>query len=302
MTIEFGQQFLNVFTNYFQDLWLSLAIGFILSGFFYTFIPGQLVENYLGKKGWKAIFLTSLVGVILPVCCVGSLPIALTLKRKGATLGCVLAFLIATPATSISAILVCYKLMGLVFTLYMCGAVILMAWIIGFCGNFLKIEEIEFLKSEDPCCEHEESRINKKRTFLKKIWASLRYAFIVLPKEIGFEVLVGIAIASIITIYEPAQNIIHEHLTGVAGYAFITVIGLLTYVCSTASVPLADALIQGGMSYGQALCYLLVGPITSYGTILVIRKDFGGKVLAVYLSLIIVLSVFYGVIYDLYIG
>ena len=90
-------------------------------------------------------------------------------------------------------------------------------------------------------------------------------------------------------------------MIGLTGYFFILIMGLLTYVCSTASVPMADAFLQSGMSYGQALCYLLVGPITSYGTILVIKKDFGLHVLVVYLSVIGLLALISGLVYDLYI-
>ena len=79
----------------------------------------------------------------------------------------------------------------------------------------------------------------------------------------------------------------------------MVVVGLLDSVCSTASVPLADALVRSGMRYGQALCYLLLGPITSYGTILVIRKDFGKKVLVMYLGVISVMSLLAGIVYDM---
>ena len=61
---------------------------------------------------------------------------------------------------------------------------------------------------------------------------------------------------------------------------------------------MADAFIQIGMSYGQGLFYLLIGPITSYGTILVIKKDFCSRVLAIYLGVICVMSLLYGFIYD----
>ena len=108
----------------------------------------------------------------------------------------------------------------------------------------------------------------------------------------------GIALASFITVFEPIQYLIREYLIGFVGYFFILIIGLATYVCSTASIPMADAFLQSGLSHGQALCYLLVGPITSYGTILVIKKDFGVRVLTIYLGVICILSVLYGLFFD----
>jgi len=291
-------EFINVYIQYGRELWLILAVGFFLSGVFYQFVPTKMVEKHLGKGGLKPIFLSSIVGVILPVCCLGSLPIALTLRKKGAQLGAVLAFLVATPATSISALFVCWKLMGLAFTTYIFFAVIIMAVILGILVNWVKIKDKNMQETKD-CCHDEKENQSADLSFAQKVKNVFTYAFITLPKEIGFEILIGIGIASFISVFAPIQHFIQQYLSGMFGYVFIIIMGLITYVCSTASVPLADALLNSGMSYGQAMCYLLVGPITSYGTILVIRKDFGIKILTLYLGVISIFSLLYGIIYDM---
>ena len=114
--MEFLNQFFYVFIGYIHELWLILAVGFLLGGLLYQFIPAAMVERYLGANGFRSIAFASVVGVILPLCCIGTLPVALTLRRKGASLGAVLAFLVATPATSVSALIVCWKLLGFTFT------------------------------------------------------------------------------------------------------------------------------------------------------------------------------------------
>lgn len=297
--MEFVHEFIQVYVMYCRELWLTLAIGFLISGLFFKFIPTDLVEKHLGEKGLKPIFIASIIGTLLPVCCIGSLPIALTLRRKGATLGSVLAFMVATPATSISALIVCWKLLGLTFTVIIFLAIIFMALVMGVVTNKIKRSD-DISESggqeQDSCCHDKEAL---KPTVGQKIKEAVAYAFVTLPKEIGVEILIGIALASFITVFEPIQHLIREYLTGIAGYFFVLIIGLVTYVCSTASVPMADAFLQSGMSHGQALCYLLVGPITSYGTILVIKKDFGGRVVSVYLGIICLLSLTYGLLYDM---
>ena len=62
------------------------------------------------------------------------------------------------------------------------------------------------------------------------------------------------------------------------------------YVCSTASVPLAHAFVSQGMNIGAGMLLLLVGPITSWGTILVLRKEFGGKTLLTYLVVVSIMA------------
>ncbi len=299
--MELLTEFVKVYLHYGEELWLTLAIGFLLSGLFFKFIPSNIVERHLGKDGIGPIFIASVIGIILPVCCIGSLPIALTLHRKGARLGAVLAFLVATPATSISALIVCWKLLGFVFTFIIFAAVIIMALIMGIVCDGIKLKTKRSGQSGNSCCHEEESGDKQEESSIKeRLKGAVVYGFITLPREMGVEVLIGIALASFITVFEPLQQLIHEYLTGLLGYFFVLIVGLLTYVCSTASVPMADAFLQSGMSYGQALCYLLVGPITSYGTILVIKKDFGTHVLVMYLSIIIFTSLLTGIVVDLY--
>ena len=67
------------------------------------------------------------------------------------------------------------------------------------------------------------------------------------------------------------------------------------YLCSTASVPLVDSLIRQGMGSGAGMTLLLIGPVTSYGTILVLRKEYGLKVLTIFLLSLILLSLLLGI-------
>ncbi len=298
--MELLQKFVSTNLMYWDELWLTLAVGFLISGIFFKCVPSGIVERHLGDKGMRPIFIAAFIGALLPVCCVGSLPIALTLKRKGAALGAVLAFLVATPATSVSALIVCWKLFGLGFTIYIFVAIIVMALVLGIIINKVHMQSASVEGDEDESCCHSENQDTQrsKVTISQKMKDIFSYAFVTLPKEIGVAIIIGIALASFITVFEPIQHLIRDYLTGIAGYFFVLAIGLVTYVCSTASVPMADAFMQSGMSYGQGLCYLLIGPITSYGTILVIKKDFGSRVLAIYLGVICIMSLFYGFIYD----
>ncbi|MFA5085326.1 MAG: permease, partial [Candidatus Omnitrophota bacterium] len=77
-------------------------------------------------------------------------------------------------------------------------------------------------------------------------------------------------------------------------YVFSVVFGIFMYICSTATVPLVDSLMRQGMNAGAGMTLLLVGPVTSYGTILVLRKEYGTKVLAVFLISLIIISLLLG--------
>ncbi|MFH0940339.1 MAG: permease [Candidatus Omnitrophota bacterium] len=291
-------QFFFHLWHYSVEVVPALAIGFLLSGIAHEFIPQEWVDRNLGNKGLKAILISTFVGALLPICCWGSLPVAIGFYKKGAKLGPVLAFLVATPATSISALLVTYVLLGLKFAIFIFIAVIVMGIIVGVVGNMLQYQEKpRGLPEPCPHCNEAAATCEHKKDMFCRIKSVLKYAYIDMPKELGLETLMGLALAAIVMAYVPLGELIGKYLFGAAGYVFSLVFGLLTYVCSTSTVPLADAFIKQGMNVGAAMVFLLVGPITSYGTILVMRKEFGTKILFIYLSLISIISILFGILY-----
>lgn len=296
--MDLFEKFMLTFLAYAQELWGPVLLGFFLSGVVFVFIPQNVVQKYLGSNGFRPILLTSIIGTMLPVCCFGVLPIIVTLKKKGARLGPLLAFLVTTPATSISALAVCWKLLGPLFTVYIFFAVILIGVVIGLIGNLLPYRAVIVPGVDKKCCAEAHSVAGGRGSWRQKISGVLNHTFIVLPKEIGGELLLGVALASFLVVFDPLQNFIRQYFTGALGYAAILISGPLTYTCSTASVPLADALLKSGMQWGQVMTYLIEGPITSYSSILVLNKEFGWKILVVYLISVAVLSLAAGLTFE----
>jgi len=338
-------EFFIVFKGYLIEVFPFLMIGFLLSGLIHEFIPAKLVERHLGGKGIKPIIYSTLAGTILPVCCIGSLPIALSLHQKGARLGPVLAFLVATPATSITALLVCYGLLGLKFTIFIFFAVILMGLIMGIVGNTIKLKTLDGTKNSlsckkdnfaiDPICgmnvdkcdglrieykgelyyfcsihcqetfeEKPEKYIDTKeytntKGIKERIMSVFKYAFIDMVKKIGLEIFLGLVLAALVSTIAPVGEFVGNHFGGGLGYLFSLVFGLIMYICSTASVPLVHAFISQGMNIGAGMVLLIAGPVTSWGTILVLRKSFGGKTLILYLTIISILALSFGYIFYL---
>ncbi len=293
--------FLNSFKHYFIEMAPVLAIGFLLSGIIHEFISDVWINKHLGGKGVKGVLWSTLIGTLVPVCCWGCLPIAVSFRKKGASLGPILAMLIATPATSINALIVTAKLLGLKFAVYLFFSVILMGITAGLIGNKIKVKIN--IKDNDACncketnSDHLESETTKKSLRYRLI-SVFRFAFIQMPKDIGKEVLFGLALAASVDSIMPIGHMVKYYLRGSMGYLFALIFGLLTYMCATMGVPLVAALIKQGLSSGAGFVLLLVGPITSYGTILVLRKEFGMKVLIIYLSLVSIMGLALGYIYS----
>jgi uncharacterized membrane protein YraQ (UPF0718 family) len=336
-------EFFTIFKGYLVEVLPFLIVGFLLSGLIHEFVPAKLVERHLGGKGIKPIIYSTLAGTLLPICCIGSLPIALSLHQKGARLGPVLAFLVATPATSITALLVCYGLLGIKFTVFIFFAVILLGLLMGVMGNLIKFSPPEDFTNPtccqekeltiDPICEtsvdmnkglkaecqgeyyyfcsdhcqeifekEPEKYINTK-SYIKDIRDRLssvfKYVFTDMVKKIGPEIFLGLVLAALVSTISPVGEFVGNHFSGGLGYLFSLVFGLAMYICSTASVPLVHAFISQGMNTGAGMVLLIAGPVTSWGTLLVLRKSFGGKTLILYLTIISILALSLGYIFYL---
>jgi uncharacterized membrane protein YraQ (UPF0718 family) len=232
-------QYFIVFKDYLIEVLPFLAIGFLLSGLINEFVPSRWVERHLGGGGIKPILYSTLIGTILPICCLGSLPVAVSLRQKGARLGPVLAFLVATPATSITALLVTYGLLGLNFTVFIFFAVIAMGIVMGLvvnrvegkakvivtpaqqaldpvCGMNVEIENAAKAEYGGEtyyfCCSHcqqafehspEEYMGGGSRQVSHRVKHVFRYAFVDMVKEIGPELLLGLALAALVAAVAP---------------------------------------------------------------------------------------------------
>ncbi|TFH27609.1 MAG: hypothetical protein E4H00_09385, partial [Myxococcales bacterium] len=112
----------------------------------------------------------------------------------------------------------------------------------------------------------------------------------------------GVVASAAITVWVPPGVIagwsnVHPALAGLAALA----VALPLYVCATASVPIAAALIAQGMPTGAALVFLMAGPATNVATIGAVKRTFGGRVLAVYLGTVVIGSVGLAYLYDAFI-
>ena len=145
------------------------------------------------------------------------------------------------------------------------------------------------------CCHHcqrafednPKGSLNRKfSNIAHRLKHVFKYAFVDMVKEIGPEMLLAIVLAALVATITPVGKFVGEYLNGGFGYLFSLVFGIMMYICATASVPLVHAFVSQGMNVGAGMTMLIAGPVTSWGAILVLRKEFGGTTLIVYLAVI----------------
>ncbi len=274
-----------------------LLFGFVVAGVLSVLVSPQLVERHLGGRGLWPVLKASAFGVPLPLCSCGVIPVSASLRRHGASKGATTAFLISTPQTGADSIFVTFSLLGWVYAMFR-PIVALVGGVVG--GGVAELidpdksadgEQVEVC--QDECCTANEGG------WLGRM---LRYGFVVLPRDIGKTLLVGLVVAALLSAIVP-ENFFHDQLAGIMsghilGMLIMMGLGIPVYVCATASVPVAAVLVGAGVSPGTALVFLMTGPATNAAALATIWKIMGKRTALCYLVTVAVMALASGLLLD----
>ncbi|WP_160162690.1 SO_0444 family Cu/Zn efflux transporter [Magnetococcus marinus] len=104
--------FFSVWIDLLQDVTPWLFFGLLLAGFIKVWVPEHWVAGFLGGKGVKPIFWGAIIGAPLPLCSCSVIPMALSLRKQGASKGSTVSFLVATPETGVDSIAISWIMLG----------------------------------------------------------------------------------------------------------------------------------------------------------------------------------------------
>lgn len=281
---------------------IYLLVGLLLAGILKQLVPDDFISKHLGKSSIGSVIKATLLGIPLPVCSCSVIPLAQSLRKEGASKGAVQSFLISTPITGVDSILATFSFFGLIFTIFRVISSIIIAIVVGLIQNFVEKDDkkIEEIKEESSCgchCSCSSSKEEKKFFSIKEVF---EYAYITLAKDMVKPLFIGLILGSIFTTFVPKEysSLLFENqfLT----YIVIILFSMPLYVCATASLPLAAALMLSGMSGGAAFIFLTAGPATSAVTMSVVYKLLGKTSLVIYIVTIAILSLLFGFLFDMY--
>lgn len=263
-----------------------LLLGSLVAGAMHILLPHDFVKRHLTGSG--GILKAVALGVPLPLCSCGVIPAGLGIKKDGASDGASVGFLISTPQTGVDSILVSAAFLGWPFALFKVAA----ATVTGIAGGWFTErfggprKAIGSDTSEDATHDHHGWRgaVEHAEDIIRSIWGWLVF---------------GIVISAAINMWIPPDAFGTVTTWGGVITMFVVLgISLPMYICATASVPIAAALVAGGMPTGAALVFLMAGPATNVATIGAIQKGFGLRILSIYLLTIIAGSIGLGIAFD----
>jgi len=272
-----------------------LLFGFLVAGLLSVLVRPETVERHLGGRGFWQVFKAAVFGVPLPLCSCGVIPVAASLRRHGASAGATTSFLISTPQTGVDSIMVTLSLLGPVFAIFRPVVAFLSGLFGGILVNLFGYDKAVSV-GEHPVCTAECCSGDGGRGV--GVLRAFKYGFVTLPKDINKALIIGIIVAGGISAAIP-----DNYLSGVLGGGIVSMlimmaVGIPTYVCATASVPIAAALIMKGVSPGAALVFLMTGPATNAATITTVWKIMGKRIAFIYLLTIAVSGLAAGLVLD----
>jgi uncharacterized membrane protein YraQ (UPF0718 family)/copper chaperone CopZ len=283
-----------------------LLLGFAVAGLLSVVISPEWVERHLGGNGLGQVVKASLFGVPLPLCSCGVIPVAASLRRHGASKGATTAFLLSTPQTGVDSIAVTYALLG-PFLAVVRPLAALVTGVFGgglvqaFNGDGVAADSKLTDSAETPSCSSDCCDDEKPKN-RPKIIEALHYGLVILPRDIGKALILGVAISGLIAAFVAPQALESYLGGGLWPMLAAMAIGIPLYVCATASTPIALGLIHAGLSPGAALVFLISGPATNSAALTTLWKVLGRRAAIIYLVTVAVASLATGFAVDGLIG
>jgi uncharacterized membrane protein YraQ (UPF0718 family)/copper chaperone CopZ len=294
LIMQYVVQFIGEFFDLLIEMAPWLLLGFFFAGLLHVYMPQGSVKKFMGGKNLKSVIYAALLGIPLPLCSCGVIPTGIAFYKEGASKGSTVSFLISTPQTGVDSILATYSLLGLPFALLRPVVAFFSGIFGGAISNFVSQNE-----KDNPTIEVNTGQINEhqKQGKAKRMF---RYAFYDFMTDIADWLLIGLAIAALISMLLPEDFFVSYHDNELLSMLIVLLASIPIYVCATGSIPIAAVLMMKGLSPGAALVFLMAGPATNAATMAVISKAIDKKTLFVYLLSIIGSAILFGYLTNLF--
>ncbi len=257
----------------------ALVFGYFAVGLSQSFLPADWAKRIMGGSVLTQALRGIAVGLPLPVCSCGVLPIYRDLVKKGASLAGGIAFLIATPELEIAAILLSFTLLGPEIAIARIACAGLLALL-----TALIVQRVARRRGESAPTPATSEAAPPRRS----LTGALRYGFVNAVEDTGSWLLAGLGLAAILTPYLNPELL--RSLPSWLDVPIAALLGLPLYVCASGSTPLAAVLMVQGVSPGAAIAFLLTGPATNITTYGVLSSLHGRRVAVTFALCMLVLS------------
>ncbi len=266
--VEHGPGVWDTFIAFSLEASPALLIAFLGAGLLHGFMkPSSLLWIGRGSRAAQSVKGMAL-GLPLPICSCGALPVYAGLMERGLAPAAGLAFLVATPEIGLDAILISIPLLGPELTIARLVAAALVAFLVAMVvSRSMSARVASDTESDDP---------GPTRSIGQRLQTSVHYGFGELFEHIMPWIFFGLIIASV------ANPFLHQlalsEISPILQVIIAAVAGIPFYVCASGSTPIVAVFIYQGLSPGAAIAFLLTGPATNVTTFGVLSRLHGRSI------------------------
>ena len=277
-----------------NTMWWGLVIGIIMLALL-SKIPREFVMSILGQGGGlNGIFRATMGGLLLDLCSHGILMVGAKLYERGASIGQIMAFLIASPWNSFSLTLVLIALIGLPWTLAFIGMSMAIAIITGLIFDLLvnkgklpaNPNKIDLPK--DFAFWSEAKKGIKSVNYSPKLFANMAYDGLKESRMVIRWIFFGVVLAGLVRVFLDAGDFETYFGPTLAGLGLTVLVATILEVCSEGSTPIAADILNRANAPGNSFAFLMTGVSTDYTEIMVLKDTTKSWKIALFLPLITV--------------
>lgn len=266
-----------------------LVLGYVVAALVREWVPNAVLARWFAGRGAGPVVRGGIVGALMPMCSCTVVPVSVGMARSGAAPGGILAFLMTGPALSPVAILLFFTLLGPVIALLLIIGCLSTALLTGLIANRL----LKPMPAESQACDRDQ------RPWKQRVASAARWAGRDLAPEVSVDLVIGLALAAAILALLPMELIGSWFGTqSISTLIYVVLIGIPMYTCTVPSIPVVQSLLLAGMSPGAGIAFLLAGPATNLGELLVLRKALGGKATGIFVGGLVVAALGTGLVAD----
>ena len=267
----------TVFVNLAMESAPALLLAYALVGLCHAFLPANWLQSLSRGSTFSQALRGVAIGLPLPVCSCGVLPIYRELIQRGTSLAAALAFLIATPELELAAVMLTWQLIGGEVALVRVGMAAVLALGVG-----MLVAALANKRPPQPAASAVAGAMPTANTgpLLERLRTALKFGFGPAVDNTATWILMGLLLSAMLIPYVDREWI--AALPRGIDVPIAALIGLPLYVCATGSTPLAAMLLAQGLSPGAVLALLLTGPATNVTTFGVLARLHGNRVAALF--------------------
>jgi len=283
------QDFLTIALSVFIESFPFLLLGTLISILVQRYISVELFRKLLPKRWLPRRLIMSFLGVFLPVCECGNVPLARSLMNRGASPGDALTFLLAAPILNPLVLLTTWQAFrfeeSIVIGRFLAGFLIanLVAILVTTLLRNRNIVTDDFAKSclvDDP---HSHGASGFAQNFTVELWPML--------KMLAF----GAVIAAAVQMFVPRETLASVGADPFLGIITMILLGFIISICSNVDAFFALAFART-FTPGALTAFLVSGPMVDIKMVALLKTTFTTRAIILICSLVFSLSLLSGII------